>query len=153
MEHIVQFAIGIDDDAIVKKVSEHAEKEIIKNLEQQVANKIFQAYYYSQNADPKHDKLSSFSERIVLNFLEENKEALTIQEITSNSEVAKVAIVGAGMMSNPGVASQMFEALFNSGININMISTSEIRITVLIDEKDVDRATRAIHEKFALGEV
>ncbi len=80
--------------------------------------------------------------------LEENKEALTIQEITSNSEVAKVAIVGAGMMSNPGVASQMFEALYSYGININMISTSEIRITVLIDEKDVDRAVRAIHEKF-----
>ena len=85
--------------------------------------------------------------------LEENKEALTIKEIKHNANVAKVAIVGAGMMSNPGVASQMFEALFNSGININMISTSEIRITVLIDEKDVDRATRAIHEKFALGEV
>ena len=80
--------------------------------------------------------------------LEEHKEALTIQEITSNEDVAKVAIVGAGMMSNPGVASQMFEALFNYGININMISTSEIRITVLIDEKDVDRAVRAIHEKF-----
>ena len=80
--------------------------------------------------------------------LEENKEALTIKEITSNSEVAKVAIVGAGMMSNPGVASQMFEALYSYGININMISTSEIRITVLIDEKDVDRAVRAIHEKF-----
>ena len=78
---------------------------------------------------------------------------LTIKEIKHNANVAKVAIVGAGMMSNPGVASQMFEALFNSGININMISTSEIRITVLIDEKDVDRATRAIHEKFALGEV
>ena len=88
-----------------------------------------------------------------LKVLEENKEALTIKEIKSNANVAKVAIVGAGMMSNPGVASQMFEALFNSGININMISTSEIRITVLIDEKDVDRATRAIHEKFALGEV
>jgi len=80
--------------------------------------------------------------------LEENKEALTIKEITSNAEVAKVAIVGAGMMSNPGVASQMFEALYSYGININMISTSEIRITVLIDEKDVDRAVRAIHEKF-----
>ena len=80
--------------------------------------------------------------------LEANKEALTIKEITSNSEVAKVAIVGAGMMSNPGVASQMFEALYSYGININMISTSEIRITVLIDEKDVDRAVRAIHEKF-----
>lgn len=84
--------------------------------------------------------------------LEENKEALTIQEITYNENVAKVAIVGAGMMSNPGVASQMFEALYSYGININMISTSEIRISVLIDEKDVDRAVRAIHEKFALGE-
>ena len=88
-----------------------------------------------------------------LKVLEENKEALTIQEIQFNEKVAKVAIVGAGMMSNPGVASQMFEALFNYGININMISTSEIRITVLIDEKDVNRATQAIHEKFALGEV
>ena len=85
--------------------------------------------------------------------LEENKEALTIKEIKHNANIAKVAIVGAGMMSNPGVASQMFEALFNSNININMISTSEIRITVLIDEKDVDRAVQAIHEKFALGEV
>ena len=85
--------------------------------------------------------------------LEENKEALTIKEIKHNARVAKVAIVGAGMMSNPGVASQMFEALYNSNININMISTSEIRITVLIDEKDVDRAVQAIHEKFALGEV
>lgn len=83
--------------------------------------------------------------------LEENKEALTIKEITYNEDVAKVAIVGAGMMSNPGVASQMFEALFNYGININMISTSEIRITVLIDEKDVDRAVRAIHEQFSLA--
>lgn len=83
--------------------------------------------------------------------LEDNKEALTIQGITYNEDVAKVAIVGAGMMSNPGVASQMFEALFNYGININMISTSEIRITVLIDEKDVDRAVRAIHEQFSLA--
>lgn len=88
-----------------------------------------------------------------INVLEENKEALTIKEIKHNAKVAKVAIVGAGMMSNPGVASQMFEALFNSNININMISTSEIRITVLIDEQDVDRAVQAIHEKFALGEV
>lgn len=86
-----------------------------------------------------------------LRVLDENKEALTIKEVTYNADVAKVAIVGAGMMSNPGVASQMFEALFNYGININMISTSEIRITVLIDEKDVDRAVRAIHEQFSLA--
>ena len=87
-----------------------------------------------------------------LKVLEDNKAALGIQEIKHNAKVAKVAIVGAGMMSNPGVASQMFEAMFNAGININMISTSEIRITVLIDEKDVDRAVQAIHEKFALSE-
>ena len=87
-----------------------------------------------------------------LKVLEENKDSLRIQEITYNKKVAKVAIVGAGMMSNPGVASQMFEALANYRVNINMISTSEIRITVLVDEKDVDRAVMAIHEKFALGE-
>ncbi len=87
-----------------------------------------------------------------LRVLEEHKESLTIQEITYNEKVAKVAIVGAGMMSNPGVASQMFEALANYRININMISTSEIRITVLVEEKDVDRAVMAVHEKFSLGE-
>jgi ferritin-like protein len=76
MEHIVQFAISIDDDAIVKKVSENAEKKIIEDLKQQVANKIFEAYYYNRNADPKHDKLSSFSENIVLSFLEANKDEL-----------------------------------------------------------------------------
>ncbi len=87
-----------------------------------------------------------------LSVLEENKQSLGFKEITCNEKVAKVSIVGAGMMSNPGVASQMFEALFNYGININMISTSEIRITVLVDEKEVDRAVQAIHEKFSLSE-
>ena len=67
-----------------------------------------------------------------LAILEENKEPLTIKNITHNEGVAKVSIVGAGMMTNPGVASKLFEALFNYGININMISTSEIRITVLV---------------------
>lgn len=87
-----------------------------------------------------------------LEVLEENKEALTIKDITCNEAVAKVSIVGAGMMSNPGVASKMFEALFSYGININMISTSEIRITVLVEEKEVDKAVMAIHEKFDLAE-
>ena len=52
--------------------------------------------------------------------------------------MAKISIVGAGMMSNPGVAAKMFEAMFNARVNIYMISTSEVRITVLIDEKDVE---------------
>ena len=85
-----------------------------------------------------------------LEVLEARKEALTIQEITHNEKVAKISIVGAGMLSNPGVAATMFEALCNSNININMISTSEIRITVLIDEKDADKALIAVHDGFGL---
>lgn len=87
-----------------------------------------------------------------IELLEEKKEVLTIQEIGYDENVAKISIVGAGMMSNPGVASRMFEALYNSRVNIKMISTSEIRITVLIDEKDVDRALNTVHEEFNLGE-
>ena len=86
-----------------------------------------------------------------LEVLEEHKEALTIQNITYNAKVAKISVVGAGMMSNPGVAAKMFESLYNSRININMISTSEIRITVLIDEKDIEEAMNAVHEGFALA--
>ena len=85
-----------------------------------------------------------------LNLLEENKERLTIQNITYNADVAKLSVVGAGMMSNPGVASKMFEAMYNSRVNINMISTSEIRITVLVDEKDIDKAMNAVHDGFMM---
>lgn len=87
-----------------------------------------------------------------LNILEEHKEALTIQQITCNPHVAKISVIGAGMMSNPGVAARMFESLYNSRININMISTSEIRITVLVDEKDVDKAMNAVHDGFIMTE-
>ncbi|XCP86811.1 aspartate kinase [Roseburia hominis] len=85
-----------------------------------------------------------------LEVLEARKEGLTIKEITYNEKVSKISIVGAGMLSNPGVAATMFESLFNSNININMISTSEIRITVLIDEKDTDKALIAVHDGFGL---
>ena len=57
-------------------------------------------------------------------------------------------IVGAGMANNAGVACKMFEALFSAGININMISTSEIKVSVLVDEEDADRAVQVIHDKF-----
>lgn len=81
--------------------------------------------------------------------LEDHKEALTIKEITSNRDVAKISVVGAGMMSNPGVAAKMFETLYNARININMIATSEIRITVLVDKKDVEKALNAVHDGFS----
>lgn len=84
--------------------------------------------------------------------IEANKARIGCTGISCNKEVVKVSIVGAGMMSNPGVAAKMFEALFNENININMIATSEIRITVLINEKDAERAVNAVHDAFGLEE-
>lgn len=89
----------------------------------------------------------------VLTILERHQEgSLKCQRIDVERDVAKVSIVGAGMMSNAGVAAKMFEALYDAGINIKMISTSEIRVTVLIEESEVDRAMNAIHEKFSLSQ-
>ena len=65
-----------------------------------------------------------------------------------STEVAKISIVGAGMESHAGVATKMFEALYDAQINIQMIATSEIKVSVLINKKDADRAVAAIHEKF-----
>ena len=59
-----------------------------------------------------------------------------------------ISIVGAGMANNSGVACKMFEALFSAGININMISTSEIKVSVLVDERDAERAVQAVHDRF-----
>ena len=86
-----------------------------------------------------------------LSVLRERQEQLTAQEISYEEHVAKVSIVGAGMESNAGVAAKMFEALYNADVNIRMIGTAEIRITVLIDENDVERAMRAVHDAFDLG--
>ncbi|MCR5148155.1 MAG: aspartate kinase [Eubacterium sp.] len=74
------------------------------------------------------------------------------ESVDVNKDVAKVSIVGAGMQTNAGVAAKMFEALYDENINIRMISTSEIRVTVLIDVKNTERAMNAIHDKFDLGE-
>ena len=80
------------------------------------------------------------------------EELMEFESIDVDKKVAKVSIVGAGMQSNAGVAAKMFEALFDENINIRMISTSEIRVTVLINEKNTERAVNAIHDKFDLGE-
>jgi len=80
--------------------------------------------------------------------LEENKEVIGYNDIKKTDKISKVSVVGAGMMSSPGVAAMMFEALYDSKINIGMISTSEIKISVLVDENDGDRAVAAIHAKF-----
>ena len=80
--------------------------------------------------------------------LEENREVIAFDHIDVSDNIAKVSIVGAGMINNPGVAATMFEALFNAGININMISTSEIKVSVLVDINDADRAVQVVHDRF-----
>ena len=80
--------------------------------------------------------------------LENNKGRFEVSKIETEAKVAKLSIVGAGMQSHPGVAAGMFEALYNVGVNIRMIGTSEIRVTVLINEEDCDKAMRAVHGKF-----
>ncbi len=87
-----------------------------------------------------------------MDLLNEHKDGITAQNVTSEEDVAKLSIIGAGMTSNPGVAAKMFEALYNANINIKMIATSEIRITVLIHEEDVNRAMRTVHDAFDLAD-
>lgn len=83
-----------------------------------------------------------------MELLENNKERLHYTSVSEQEGIAKLSIVGAGMTSTPGVAAKMFEALSDAQVNIRMISTSEIKISVLIDEDDAQRAMRAVHDKF-----
>lgn len=76
------------------------------------------------------------------------KDALKFADVSFDESKSKVSIVGAGMVSNSGVATAMFEALFDANINVNMICTTEIKISVLIDEEESKRAVKAIHDKF-----
>jgi len=80
--------------------------------------------------------------------LEKNKQRLGIHSIVWRDDMSKVSIVGAGMESNPGVAARMFEALSDANINIHMISTSEIKISVLIDKELGEKAVIAVHDAF-----
>ena len=82
--------------------------------------------------------------------LEANRESLGAASITGDAKVSKLSVVGVGMRSHVGVASQMFRTLSEEGINIMMISTSEIKISVLIDEKYMELAVRALHKAFEL---
>ena len=80
--------------------------------------------------------------------LERHRGTLEYEDLIISENVAKVSIVGSGMVNNPGVAAKMFEALFRAGVNIQMISTSEIKVSVLIDAEQSDKAVAAIHEIF-----
>ncbi len=86
----------------------------------------------------------------VLEIFDEHKDEIGAEEIKYTKDVSKVSIVGAGMVNNAGVATKMFEALYNAHINISMIATSEIKISVLVARKEAERAVTAIHDKFLL---
>ncbi len=85
---------------------------------------------------------------IAMECLNEEKDYIQAHKIEMDDNVSKVSIVGAGMQSNPGVASKMFEALYEAGINIRMISTSEIKISVLVDKDKAKQAVVAVHSAF-----
>ena len=83
-----------------------------------------------------------------LNAIEELKECISYQEVNHRDDLSKVSIVGSGMVNNPGVAAKMFEALYTADINIHMISTSEIKVSVLINVNNAERAVKVIHDSF-----
>ena len=79
------------------------------------------------------------------------KEQLGAGDVSFDDNIAKISIIGAGMIDRPGIASTMFKTLADSGINIRMISTSEIKISCLINREDAQKAVKALHEVFNLG--
>ena len=83
--------------------------------------------------------------------LDEVRETVAAQEVSTDDGIAKVSLVGAGIRSHPEVLRDMFAALAEERINIEMISTSSIRISCVIRAEDADRAVRAVHAKFGLG--
>ncbi|MBL8254305.1 MAG: ACT domain-containing protein, partial [Candidatus Competibacter sp.] len=85
-----------------------------------------------------------------LEILAEHTAQLGARELSGNNKIAKLSLVGIGMRSHAGVASRMFQALAKEGINIRMISTSEIKISVVVDEKYLELGVRALHEAFEL---
>ncbi len=87
-------------------------------------------------------------EQNAISVLEEHKDNIGFSAIKATEDITKVSIVGAGMQTHSGVAAKMFEALYEANINIHMISTSEIKISVLIDKKDGEKAVNAVHDAF-----
>lgn len=83
--------------------------------------------------------------------LNQEKDYIGFEEMKTSTDYAKVSIVGCGMVNNPGVASTMFEALYDANINIHMISTSELKVSVLVNKNNADKALRIIHDKFNLA--
>ena len=134
--------IIIDGTANLVRSDYDGNRVVLEKLEKgSIFGEVFTSY---------SDELSDLDDAVAA--LEANQARLGYAELHSERNIAKLSIVCAGMMSNPGVAAKMFESLYNEGVNINMISTSEIRVTVLINEKDGVRAMNAVHDAFNLAD-
>lgn len=88
-----------------------------------------------------------------LDVLENNKELLRYERIEAENQLSKVSIVGSGMISNPGVAARMFDVLASKEIDIKMVSTSEIKVSVVVGEKEMIKAVESLHTAFELGSI
>jgi aspartate kinase len=84
--------------------------------------------------------------------LEEVSASVGAEAVLADEDVAKVSLVGAGLMDQPDVAARMFAALGEAGVNIKMISTSEIRISCVVSDRDAERAVKVVHDLFHLDE-
>lgn len=113
----------INVDVIVQSFGEHIKKDIAFTVKMNDLNK-------------------------TLDVLEENKNVLNFERILHSENLSKVSIIGVGIANKPGVATDMFEALYEKNINMHMVTTSEIKISVLVNSSEADDAVRAIHEKF-----
>ena len=85
-----------------------------------------------------------------LEILKRVSQELKAREVSGDDKIVKISVVGVGMRSHAGIASQMFQTLADEGINIQMISTSEIKISVVVDEKYLELGVRALHKAFGL---
>lgn len=113
----------INVDVIVQSFGEHITKDVAFTVKMSDLNK-------------------------TLEILEENKEKLHAEQILHCENLSKVSIIGVGIANKPGVAADMFEALYENNINMHMVSTSEIKISVLVNSSEADMAVKAIHDKF-----
>ncbi len=146
-KNVVQFAVeGLENKpGVAFKLFQHLANHMVN------VDMILQSVEHGGTQDISFT-VTEDMEEVAMETLERHSQtSLKCEKVTVTKEVAKVSVVGAGMMSNPGVAAKMFEALYDAGINIRQISTSEIRVTVLIDEKFTEDAAQAVHEAFSLA--
>lgn len=146
-KNVVQFAVeGLENKpGVAFKLFQHLANHMVN------VDMILQSVEHNGTQDISFTVTEDMEEEVTETLKRHSNTSLKCENITVSRDVAKVSVVGAGMVTNPGVAAKMFEALYDAGINIRQISTSEIRVTVLIDERYTEDAAQAVHAAFSLA--